>query len=1554
MYGLFTLCCKQICSKKKIFYSLCFAPPTRNNLRTQRNNKRPSKSSARKKFFILMSVTTTTPLLPTTPPLSTTPTQLRKVIFALQQELAEQLNDSKANKSGDKADDGGNNNNNNDDGLHPVADLSDARLEQFRSDLERVGSDDSSPCVITAADYQAIIPALACGTSPPLPRLPQRARCVLLRRLRSLVEDHHLDGNRTTPGAFFDFPEARTGVIQLASIPGRVWSSFQSFTFVMWIWFPRKISTDPEHRNRVGSGLETTQPQDALLFSLSTPTAIGIEGRMKEAPSAASRSITLELRSIDPISTRTSELKTCVSSTSVQSNRWHLLSLTQTSLSTGNEARLNSTWYLDGKRLRTTSNSVDVPYPKVSPSDSMSNCMVGGRFSGRLGGFGLFGGEMSTRQVRALHSRGPGHAMPPISVFGPLPKFSTIPQGRQEEWSSRRNSGRHSGSGSSSSSSGGTTSVGPENFHLPVIFWYDARHLTDKRIGYENTKVDEWCARGTVEGDVVAMTPILEMRHTTPIQVRRRSMSHSLLGGGIQKRGRASQDDRTARLAGGVKAIQSRSGHAQRSLYVVGGTSVLLPLFAQLEPPPPSSSSRRRQAASLGEASESESKKEEKEEGNSDEMFEKHDEALELMMFVLQLLVGESGTLLMEEMHHLLATVPTISVLLHGCDPAVLSAGFLGSVMLFVRDVLPIKPELAHQIIRDILLDFSLWSKARFDVQRQLVHLLYGLDSEFPSLLSDSCGVQRLLDMTQIAYCRVASECHPNVQRHAKEASECAVQAVELTRKMFHVDREGREDERMMARSVAESQGKEMYGSGDDHNMSGDPAIFLSELNALLCFVRCCSGSPPGKAAAAAALKMIHELMDDPHSRRSTYTCLQTLGGAAEIVPLVSRPGASARIAAIGLLGRVLAESRRIVLNFQHTRASSGGGGGGSSSSSGGSSSGGGRSGGGGGGGRGSVAGGVTGGVRGSRYSSTGNLDTFSGSPRGSPRGSTGGSVASSAALALQAAASLYGGENDIAASMDVTKLPSEAKPALMVRLMSATLIELTSKETLAMVSCADDCWSESRRVSKKNSMESVVENVVEVEEVSEGWTSLSTASEKKKPEETEETEERDGESPSGSASSTTSTTSFPNSSSSSNSSASTFRWPSPAKSRHVSEETVDAVIELITGSHRANDPLTGGGDCILLPEGLLLLFGLLSTKSVRPAVRCRCMTLVGVWIKASSDNAMAILRVGRWQRWLVGLHSASLRLYHSTSRGTAGGPSVDKEVMMAATGEKDAVDDPAGRVLASKSSRENTAGTNEKNEEIDNTKSNVLVRTEGEENNEETCGPIMTSLVVDALACLYRTLLFDVKKGYEHWSVLQQLTTDIPCGLYFCRAVVVATLRRCHQSIQQQTPLTSGSLARRASLRASLTMPSHVADNLAATFQFVEERLLDLTSSHNSNGNESFVSINSSVVSSVSLSTHVLADTLDDDLCQQKIQASVMTSALECSGSDLLTSILPLVLHMRRCGAMKMDGSTYPPLTNSDSKIKNIKSSTFSKCLSWRIAPVVRTVLAVQESDGR
>ena len=45
----------------------------------------------------------------------------------------------------------------------------------------------------------------------------------------------------------------------------------------------------------------------------------------------------------------------------------------------------------------------------------------------------------------------------------------------------------------------------------------------------------------------------------------------------------AALDERTARLAGGVRVVLARSGHAQRALFLAGGSQLFLPLFAQLE-----------------------------------------------------------------------------------------------------------------------------------------------------------------------------------------------------------------------------------------------------------------------------------------------------------------------------------------------------------------------------------------------------------------------------------------------------------------------------------------------------------------------------------------------------------------------------------------------------------------------------------------------------------------------------------------------------------------------------------------------------------------------------------------------------------------------------------------------------------------------------------------------------------------------------------------------------------------------------------------------------------
>ena len=356
-------------------------------------------------------------------------------------------------------------------------------------------------------------------------------------------------------------------------------------------------------------------------------------------------------------------------------------------------------------------------------------------------------------------------------------------------------------------------------------------------------------------------------------------------------------------------------------------------------------------------------------------------------------------------------------------------------------------------------------------MQQQLVHLLYGIDAEFLGLLSRSCGVQRLLDVTQIAYCRVASDCHQNVRAHPEEAAEVAVHAVKLALRMFHVKTEASiESEAARAmfndmNSDDDARSEDLDDDTSTQSSEGDTGdsqkarrekVFLSELNAVLCFVRCCSGSVPGKAAANAALGMLNELMDDPYACGPTYRGLQQLGGAAEILPLVSRPGAKARIAAIGLLGRCLAESRRIWNLFRAqqdelNRRSAGRSLVGASGVSGGAS------------------------VRHGGPSSR-TLDVFD-SPSARSPSSDGASMtakgegrsgnqsqSSSAAVTAAAAAALYGTSAAAISEarvglIDASQLPSEAKRAFMSRLMSATLIELTSKDTLAMVNCADGAW---------------------------------------------------------------------------------------------------------------------------------------------------------------------------------------------------------------------------------------------------------------------------------------------------------------------------------------------------------------------------------------------------------------------------------------------------------------------------------------------------------------
>jgi hypothetical protein len=866
-------------------------------------------------------------------------------------------------------------------------------------------------------------------------------------------------------------------------------------------------------------------------------------------------------------------------------------------------------------------------------------------------------------------------------------------------------------------------------------------------------------------------------------------------------------------------------------------------------------------------------------------------------------------------------------------------------------------------------------------VQQQLVHLLYGLDAEFSGLLARSCGVQRLLDVTQIAYCRVASDCHPNVQSHPEEAAEVAVHAVKLALRMFHV-----ETEASLEAEAARAMFKDMRGDDDDSSddpeddmsvsshrrdagkakKAGREQTFLSELNAVLCFVRCCSGSAPGKAAAYAALNMLNDLLDDPHSCGPTYRGLQQLGGAAEILPLVSRPGAKARIAAIGLLGRCLAESRRIWRLFKaqqderkrrNTNHSHVGGSG--------VSGGGAARHGGGAGGRGL---GGSGNLNVFESSSTSSLKYANGSPASSPAAAATDTAAagasglnedgknSVAAMTAAAAAALYGTSaaaiSEARADLiDASQLPSEAKRALMSRLMSATLIELTSKDTLAMVNCADGAWDDwQSEDGKKGRVEagtaggqtpqhrrlgSVAEETLPGSDGANGVEVVSSG------EPAGVGDDGDGE---GAAV------------------AAAVVWPAPAQSRFVSEDTVDAVMRLITGDW-GNSYGGGAGELsIVIPEGLILLFGLLSTASVRPSVRCRCLTQVGMWVKGSHENARAVLNCPNWQRWFVGMQSASMRLFN---RGHTS--------LVRSFQDRRSREDSQDLGSAEGRRKRSPASSMDiqLNDEADDAGADTAATS-----SVSSLRPAITSLIVDCLSSLYGYLLTDVKRGYAHWGVFLTHALKIPGGIYFTRAVVIATLQRVMRQIKSESVASSAREseadndrpARRNSKVGLVSMPKHIADNLGATFQLVDEMLVTSVPPMNKDAHLDGEKVRPPelgkqapkyVFASSPLHPSQQLDDFDDTRTATALLSVPELSGLDCSGSDLLDVILTVSTHMHRCSVMSLRAeSKYPGAKSSSDALalsagRDGDDAGRSLCLSWRILPVLRLVLRTVESPG-
>ena len=96
--------------------------------------------------------------------------------------------------------------------------------------------------------------------------------------------------------------------------------------------------------------------------------------------------------------------------------------------------------------------------------------------------------------------------------------------------------------------------------------------------------------------------------------------------------------------------------------------------------------------------------------------------------------------------------------------------------------------------------------------------------------------------------------------------------------------------------------------------------------------------------------------------------------------------------------------------------------------------------------------------------------------------------------------------------------------------------------------------------------------------------------------------------------------------------------------------------------------------------------------------------------------------------------------------------------------------------------------------------------------------------------------------------------------------------------------------------------MPKHIADNLGATFQLVDEMLA--ASVVPDKGKDGLNRTSEFIFASSPLHLSQKVDGFDDTLTAIALQSVPELSGLECSGSDLLDAILVASTHMHRCAS--------------------------------------------------
>ena len=537
---------------------------------------------------------------------------------------------------------------------------------------------------------------------------------------------------------------------------------------------------------------------------------------------------------------------------------------------------------------------------------------------------------------------------------------------------------------------------------------------------------------------------------------------------------------RYATMMGEVGPCWGGGTWAQSSMFIAGGIKIILPLFANFN------------------TDHYKKNKQEVKENKIPFDVENEDNDLhaETILLLRGFLFGAGGLRLRKEIYETRAIAVVASLLndSENCE-SMLSNGLLSAIFLTTKTLIGMESALANDFVRYLFLDFDLWSKASWDVQEQLMNLIHGITMEYPKLLRQVTSVQNILDQIRASYTRASPSKY--ITANPNEAALCAARATDIVEGIIMSSMLSEEEENTM-------------------NSTSFMKSLTINLSAVLGYVRGCSGSLPGKHAAAAGLNILNRLLDENDNPRfylKVYEAIQSQGGAAELVPLVGRPGEEARASALSLMGRLLLLSRKLNETGNHSIANA-----------------------------------------------------------------------------------------------------NESKPELVLRLMSASLIELRGVEALQTMNCGGKTlWSE----YAIESIDEEDENSKSEKELQKNADALEKARRSSHIYES-------------------------------------ARSPyTRRKERIVAESTVIAATSFVCGTWESANSLLipkenddNGGNTgnmehvvIALPEGLLLLLGLLTSPSIKSTFVEDTVTKISLWIKMNSINATKILSCGHWQRWFLGLY---------------------------------------------------------------------------------------------------------------------------------------------------------------------------------------------------------------------------------------------------------------------------------------------------------------------------